>query len=284
MVHGEWALSRFFLFLFSCRLSLVSCLLSPVSIVHAQGVQFNIARTITIEDKAAIDGDIVSLSPKVESLVRSTKSFDERMYGVLNVEPMMVYRTLTTLPVAKQGEVMMNVTTLGGAITVGDYVTSSEISGKGQKAEGLAGYMVGVAMGNFDGKGATASADFKGKKYPMGRVKVNVGIGPASPVITKAAGGILGTLRQLATAIMFNISASKQAERIVRYILAVLIAVIIIYVSYKTFGANVTKGMEAIGRNPLAKGSIQAMITMNIILLVISVIAGVALSMIVISL
>jgi hypothetical protein len=42
--------------------------------------------------------------------------------------------------------------------------------------------------------------------------------------------------------------------------------------------------MEAIGRNPLAKGSIQAMITMNIILLVISVIAGVALSLIVISL
>lgn len=262
-------------------LTLFFCIVSPV---FAQGVQFNIARTIPIEDKAAIDGDIVSLSPKVESLIRSTKSFDERMYGVLNVDPMMVYRTLKSLPVAKQGEVMMNVTTLGGAITVGDYVTSSEIAGKGQRAEGLAGYMVGVAMGNFDGKNASQSADFKGKKYPMGRVKVNVGIGPASPVITKAAGGILGTLRQLATAIMFNIAASKQAERIIRYILAILIAVIIIYVSYKTFGANVTKGMEAIGRNPLAKGSIQAMITMNIILLVISVIAGVALSLVVISL
>lgn len=253
-------------------------------VVSAQGVQFNIARTITIEDMDAIDGDIVSLSLKKETLIRSTKAFDERMYGVLARDPVMVYRTLTTLPVAKQGEVNMNVTTLGGPIEVGDYVTSSPIAGKGQHAEGLAGYMVGVAMQNFDGKGASQSADFQGKKYPMGKIKVNVGIGPASPVITKASGGILGTLKQLATAIMFNISASKQAERIVRYILAVLIAIVIIYVSYKTFGANVTKGMEAIGRNPLAKGSIQAMITMNIILLVISVIAGVALSLIVISL
>lgn len=264
---------------------LILCFLTIFPIrIFAQGVQFNIARTITIEDKDAINGDIVSLSLKKETLIRSTKSFDERMYGVLARDPVMVYRTLTTLPVAKQGEVLMNVTTLGGPIEVGDYVTSSPIAGKGQHAEGLAGYMVGVAMGNFDGKGATASADYQGKKYPMGMVKVNVGIGPASPIITKATGGILGTLKQLATAIVFNISTSKQAERIIRYILAVLIAVIIIYVSYKTFGANITKGMEAIGRNPLAKGSIQAMITMNIILLVISVLAGVALSLIVISL
>jgi hypothetical protein len=144
--------------------------------------------------------------------------------------------------------------------------------------------MLGVALSAFDGKGATQSATYNGKQYPIGRVKVTVGIGPASPVITKAAGGILGTLRQLATAILFNISASKQAERIIRYILAVLIAVIIIYVSYKTFGNNITKGMEAIGRNPLAKSSIQAMITLNIILLIISVIAGVALSLVIISL
>jgi hypothetical protein len=261
------------------------CLLGIFAIpANAQGVQFNIARTITIEDKDAVNGDIVSLSLKKETLIRSTKSFDERMYGVLARDPVMVYRTLSTLPVAKQGEVLMNVTTLGGPIEVGDYVTSSPIAGKGQHAEGLAGYMVGVAMGNFDGKGATASADYQGKKYPMGMVKVNVGIGPASPIITKASGGILGTLKQLATAIVFNISTSKQAERIIRYILAVLIAVIIIYVSYRTFGANITKGMEAIGRNPLAKGSIQAMITMNIILLVISVLAGVALSLIIISL
>ncbi len=252
--------------------------------VFAQIPLFNLARTLTIEDNDAADGDIVSLTKNNESLTRSAKTFDERMYGVLVFKPVMVYRTLPTLPVVRQGDAYVNVTTLGGAIEVGDFVTSSPIPGKGQKAEGLAGYMLGVAITGFDGNGATASAEFQGKTYPMGQVKVTVGIGPASPVITKAAGGIFGTLKQLATAIMFNISTSKQAERIIRYILAVLIAIVIIYVSYRTFGRNVTKGIEAIGRNPLAKASIQAMITLNIILLAITVIAGVALALVVISL
>jgi len=267
------ALVMFFLLVFPLRRS-----------ASAQELHFNIARTIVIDDKDAIDGDIMSLASRKEALTRSAKNSDERMFGVLIANPVMVYRTLSTLPVARDGEAVVNVTMMGGAIEVGDYITSSPIAGKGQKAEGLAGYMVGVALGNFDGKNASASADFGGKKYPIGRVKINVGIGPASPVITKAAGGILGTLRQLATAILFNISTSKQAERIIRYILAVLIAVVIIYISYRTFGRNVTKGIEAIGRNPLAKGSIQAMITLNIILLALSCIVGVALSLVIISL
>jgi hypothetical protein len=252
--------------------------------VYAQGLQFNIARTITIDDPDAVDGDIMSLSKKNETLVRAAKAYDERMYGALVADPVMVYRTLSTLPVSRNGDAMVNVTMLGGAIEVGDYVTSSPITGKGQKAEGFAGYMLGVALTGFDGKVASESADFQGKKYPAGQVKVSVGVGPASPVLTKAAGGILGTLKQLATAIMFNISTSKQAERIIRYILAILIVIVIIYISYKTFGRNVTRGIEAIGRNPLAKNTIQAMITLNIILLAISCIAGVALALVIISL
>jgi len=256
----------------------------PFHAVQAQILQFNIARTMVIDDAAAVDGDIMSLSQKNETLVRATKAYDERMYGVLEADPVMVYRTLPTLPVSRNGDAMVNVTMLGGAIDVGDYVTSSPIAGKGQKAEGLAGYMAGVALTGFDGKNATSSADFQGKKYAAGQVKVSVGIGPASPVLTKAAGGILGTLKQLATAIMFNIGTSKQTERIIRYILAIIIAVVIFYISYRTFGRNVTQGIEAIGRNPLAKNTIQAMITLNIILLAISCIAGVALALVIISL
>jgi len=255
--------------------------------VFAQGLltlQFNIARTLVIDDKDAIDGDLMSLEVGKEALVRSAKDSDERMFGVLVADPVMVYRTLPTLPVARDGEAMANVTTLGGPIVVGDYITSSPIPGKGQKGQGVAGYMAGVALGNFDGKGITTTITYQGKKYPVGQVKINVGIGPASPVLTKAAGGLLGTLKQLSTAIIYNISTSQQAEKIIRYILAVLIAVIIFYISYRTFGTNVTKGIEAIGRNPLAKGTIQAMITLNIILLIVSCLAGVALALVIISL
>ena len=257
---------------------------APVFAQNLPNLQFNIARTLVIDDKSAVDGDIMSLSIGKESLVRSAKDSDERMFGVLVADPVMVYRTLPTLPVARDGEAMVNVTTLGGAIEVGDYVTSSPIAGKGQKGQGVAGYMVGVALGNFDGKNVTTSLTYQGKKYPFGQVQINVGIGPASPVLTKAAGGLLGTLKQLSTAIIYNISTSQQAERVIRYILAVLIAIVIFYISYRTFGTNVTKGIEAIGRNPLAKGTIQAMITLNIILLIISCLSGVALALVIISL
>lgn len=271
----------FILLLFVCEISL----LLPQG-VRAAGEfpQFNIARTLVIDDPEAIDGDIVTYGIEAKSLVRSAKSFDERMYGVLVANPVMVYRTLPTLAVTRQGDAYVNVTTLGGAIVVGDYITSSPIAGKGQKAEGLAGYMLGVSMEAFDGNGATGSANFQDTQYPMGTIKVSIGIGPASPIVSRAAGGFLGTLKQVATAIMFNISSSKQAERIIRWILAILIILVVIYISYRTFGRNVTKGIEAIGRNPLAKGSIQAMITLNIILLGITVVAAVGLALVMISL
>jgi len=262
---------------------IVILLSAPAFHAFAQ-LQFNVARTIQIDDKSAVDGDIVALSLKKQSLIRTTVLSDPRTYGILVADPVMVYRTLPSLAVARDGDAMVNITTRGGAISVGDYITSSPITGKGEKAQGLTGYMVGVALDNFDGRGATQSVNYLGKKYMAGKIAVSIGIGPASPVVAKAAGGVLGTLRQLATAIMFNISTSQQAEKIIRYILAVLVAVIIIYVSYRAFGKNVTQGIESIGRNPLAKGTIQAMITLNIILLAISCIAGVALALVIISL
>ena len=281
----RWKLFQWVTYVFIIFLLLQGFIRSaPVFAQNLPNLQFNIARTLVIDDKSAIDGDIMSLSVGKESLVRSAKDSDERMFGVLVADPVMVYRTLPTLPVARDGEAMVNVTTLGGPIVVGDFVTSSGIPGKGQKGQGVAGYMVGVALGNVDGTNVTTSVTYQGKKYPIGQVKVNVGIGPASPVLTKAAGGLLGTLKQLSTAIIYNISTSQQAERVIRYILAVIIAVVIFYISYRTFGTNVTKGIEAIGRNPLAKGTIQAMITLNIILLLVSCLSGVALALVIISL
>ncbi len=265
-------------------LSMFLFVLAGLHPANAQGILFNAARTLIIDDKDAVTGDIVSLGTANETVSRSKKIFDERMYGVLVVDPIILYRTLSTLPVVHQGDVVVNVTLLGGPILVGDYITSSPLAGKGQKAEGINGYMLGIALTNFDGKNTTTSVDFEGKKYPTGTVKVSVGIGPASPVLMKTASGLLGSLQQLAGSGLFKINVDKQAEKVVRYVLAILISIIIISVNYRLFGHNVTTGIEAMGRNPLAKQSIQAMIVFNIILLALSCIAGVILSLVIISL
>jgi hypothetical protein len=178
----------------------------------------------------------------------------------------------------------VNVTTAGGPIAIGDYITSSTLPGKGEKAPEASGYMLGAALATFDGKEGGTPVTVDGKPYQQGKVLVAIGIGPASPILFKAGGGIMGTIKQITNAIMYNIKSSKSFERITRIILAALVALLVIYVSFRTFGKNVTKGIEAIGRNPLAKNSIQAMIIMNVILILVVSIGGIILALVIVSL
>jgi F0F1-type ATP synthase membrane subunit c/vacuolar-type H+-ATPase subunit K len=257
-------------------------LFGPFLKVQAQAPEFNIATTFEIVDKSAVDGDIMSLSPDKSTITRSTKTGDDKMYGVLVLHPQMVYRTMDSIPLARSGTAQVNVTTMGGAIKVGDYITSSTIPGKGQRALELSGYMIGVALANFDGTGGT-NADSAGK-VKQGKILVAIGIGPASPVLIRAAGGALGQVRQIVNAIWYNISQSKQVERLLRLILAAILVLLVIYISYRSFGKNITKGIEAIGRNPLAKASIQAMIILNVILIFVVCLGGIVLALLIISL
>lgn len=250
---------------------------------EAQTPQFNISNTLPIKDAEAVDGDIVSLAQENETLVRTAVAYDEKTYGVLVAVPVMVYRTAPGLAVARSGDALVNITTLGGPIEVGDYITSSPIPGKGQKATELTGYMVGVALTSFDGS-TGAALDWQGNKVQSGKIKLAVGIGPASPVLIKAVGGPLGTLRQMAVALLYNIRTSKQFERIIRYIIAALVAISTIFINFRTFGRNITKGIEAIGRNPLAKVAIQSMIVVNVILIAIVSLGGITLALAILSL
>jgi hypothetical protein len=250
--------------------------------VQAQIPEFNIATTLVIDDKAAVDGDIMALSTDKSTLTRSATIGDSKMYGVLVQNPKMVYRTIDTIPLARSGTAFVNVTTTGGNIKVGDYITSSQVAGKGMKASDANGYMIGVALDNFDGTGGT-NAD-TGGNIKQGRILVAIGIGPASPVLSKSGGGVFGTLKQVVNSIWYNISQSKQVERLIRFLLAIILVLLVIYISYRTFGKNVTKGIEAIGRNPLAKTSIQAVIIMNIVLIFLVSLGGIILALLIISL
>lgn len=251
--------------------------------VYAQAPEFNIALTITIADGESVDGDIMSLDEEKGTLVRSKVPYDNKMYGVLVEKPQIVYKTTTDIPISRSGNAYINVTNIGGEIKRGDFITSSQIAGKGQKGGDSGGYMVGVALENWDGNSGD-NIDFNGNSYRQGRVLTAIGVGPASPVLVKAIGGILGTLRQLAQAIVYNVGASRLFDRLIRYILAVIVALTSIYMSFRMFGKNVSKGIEAIGRNPLAKASIQAMIIMNVALILLVSLGGVLLALVIISL
>lgn len=254
------------------------------TIVRADSLGSGTISTHTVKDKAAEDGDIVSLTDEKDILALTSVSYDEKMWGVVDLHPVVVVRNVgMDTPIVRIGETMVNVTTINGPIHIGDYVTSSEIPGKGQKATDSTGYVLGVAMENFteaDGK----IIDALGKEVSVGKIKVSVGIGPTTPFIQKVSGGFLGGLQYTSSLFIYALATSKQTEKIIRYILAILVAITSLSISFRSFGRNVTKGIESIGRNPLAKGSIQSMIIVNVVLIALVSIGGIVLSLIIISL
>lgn len=250
-------------------------LFSPAP-TKAVGIRFDMAVTHeTAEDAAS--GDIVSLNQE-GLLIRTQVENDTRMFGVVNLNPTLVIRGKSGLPVSRSGQITVNITTLGGPVIPGDYITSSLIPGKGQKASQLSGYMLGVALEPFaetDG----VETDFEGKKIREGTLRVEVGIGPASPVLIKAQGGIFGTFKQLLANALYNLSVSQKLDRVIRYFIAALVALTVVFVNFFTFGKNISRGIEAIGRNPLAKYAIQSMIIVNVLMIVVVTIGGVFVSL-----
>lgn len=248
---------------------------------HAQSVPgMNVAQTLGITDPGAVEGDIVSLTQNSGEVELSKTLGDARMYGVLQEQPLVVYKTTEDIPVVSAGEVTVNATTFGGPIIQGDFVTSSEIPGKAQKAEAnMRGYMLGYALnglGDQDGE----PIEHQGKQIRQGKIRVLLNIRP----ISFTGGNIFATLQQVQASSVDLIKDQKSRDRYFRYFIALIIVLGTIYFSYRTFGKNVTKGIEGIGRNPLARGSIQAMIVLNMILIGAVCIGGMVLALLVISL
>lgn len=267
---------RRFGFVFVC---VVLFLFLGIVQIEAQVPGTNIARTLGITDQAAIEGDIVSLTQNTDELELSKTVGDAKMYGVLVLDPLVVYRTNENIPVVTNGEVLVNVTTLGGPIVQGDFVTSSEIAGKGMRAESnLRGYMLGYALTGL-GEGEGTEFQYQDKTLRQGQVRVLLNIRP----ISYTGGNIFATLQQAQAASVDIIRDQRSRDRYFRYFIALLIVIFTVYFSYRTFGKNVSKGIEGIGRNPLAKTSIQAMIVLNMILIGAVCLGGMILALLVIS-
>ncbi len=93
-----------------------------------------VVNSYKLADKSAVDGDLISSTKN--GLIRSTIPFDSQLFGVVSLKPLGAYRSLDAadVPVARNGTANVNVTTLGGKITRGGVITTSEDAGKGQNA------------------------------------------------------------------------------------------------------------------------------------------------------
>lgn len=253
------------------------------SSVRAQNEGLDVASVYEVADTQAEEGDILVASEN--GLIRASQGFDSKIFGVLVEQPILVIRSSdpTAKPVVRSGIADVNVTTLNGPIKYGDYITSSQITGKGMKAAG-SGYVIGIALAAFDpstGSGQVEQIDGPKGKVSLG--KIQVAIKPEYPTLSaqNSTSRLLGTI---GSAFLENVSDPKKLTEVIRYIAAGLVVLLSFTFGFLTFSRSIIKSMEALGRNPLAKTTIQLSIIINIGLLVATGIIGIVASILIIRL
>ena len=240
----------------------------PLPIVYAQSGQKGVEVTSVFEiaDEEAVDGDIISA--QANGLMRSSIGFDNKMFGVIQDQPLLVYRAETQgKPVVRSGVAQVNVTTLNGPISYGDLITSSTIPGKGQKAL-AAGPTLGIALAGFKGE--------------SGQIPVAIRIESATQAGSLTAVGSIFNL--LGLNLLENLQDPKKFTEVIRYIAAGLVVLLGFTFAFLTFSRSIIKAIEAIGRNPLARTTLQLSIILNLVLLIATGLIAIVASILIIRL
>lgn len=245
----------------------------------AQPPQANFTNTFDIADEKAADGDVLMSTDK--GIVRADSSYSTRIFGVLQENPVAVYRSsnLGAQPVARTGVGMVNLTTVNGSIQKGDFLTSSDIAGKAQKAT-QSGYVLGSALADFnEGSGEKITVD--GRTVYSGKVEVALRIEYAEINSSRNFARLLDAFNE---ALFKNLQNPEEFTQIIRYILAGLVILLSFVLGYLSFTRSSLKSIEAIGRNPLARGSIMMSLALHIGLTIATIAIGVGLAILLVRL
>jgi hypothetical protein len=258
---------------------LISAAFLTRSWVGAQELNLSIATTYNINDQNAVDGDVMCFDHEGKGqLNRCAFESDDRIFGILTDKPQVVLRGgASQKPLTRQGNVMVNVSTINGNIDASDYVTSSEIAGKAEKATQVSGWVIGRALKPFSTNDGTKSTH-KNKQISTGQIPIALSIGPAE-ILPK--GNILDKMGFL---LLKNVQAPGGATIFLRYIIAGLVTILVTAFAFTNFGHNITKGVESVGRNPLASRNIQFIVLVNVVLIAMVTIGGIILSLAIIRL
>lgn len=224
-----------------------------------------IAVFVEVSEKNAVEGSIVSF--KNGKYVLTTSPGDTDLFGVINDHPSISFQETITpnaRPVISNGTTPVLVNASNGKIKRGDFITSSTTPGVGQRAgDTLTGFVVGTALED--------QKESSGNKVE--KILVNVDIkGTGNVQETTVKTDLLKLLRLGAKA------PSTNPVTTLRYLLAAIVALISFILGFVFFGRVAGKGMEALGRNPLAARLIQLGIVFNLGLTIAIMAAGLALA------
>lgn len=234
--------------------------------VSAQEETSGVAQYISLNYQGVQDGDIISATDK--GYVRSTQEYDPSVYGVVTLNPAVALESKglqNAQPVSTSGKVKVRVSTANGSIAAGDYITTSNVAGVGQKAPDN-GYLIGTAMESWS----------ESDTNKIGKILVSLNIG-SSPYAGLSKNLIESFRAAVASPFVTPLAA-------LRYIFAGLTALTAFGLGFFYFGRVARSGIEAIGRNPMAGRTIEISIIMHIVMTLLISIIGLAIAYLILTL
>lgn len=244
----------------------LGCLLAVAVVtgapVRAQVNDGSIARTYAVSGTQPVSGDIISLDRTKQTLHLADVPNDASLYGVVVSDPVILLQSSgTNVPIVTSGDATVNVTTEGGPIAPGDFITSSSVPGKGRLATSTDTFVLGMALAAFPASTTPASA----KAPASGSIPVLIEIGPYAN--HQASSGETATGTAATAAQSKQQTPSLGVPVFVRYLLAAIVAIGSVSLAFRNFGSSIRDSIISVGRNPLAKSSIQSMVILNAILI-----------------
>lgn len=252
----EMKINSFIIFLFS-----ILGLFFLKTEIYAQVDSSGYALSVPINELGVINGDLICTYP--EGNRRCKNEYDTSLFGVISDNPAVSVEDSeleNSHFLVTSGITDVRVSSANGNISEGDFITSSNVPGIGQRAT-KNGYVVGSAIESFE----------SGNLNTIGTIQVVINVHPESS-LTGARGNLLQFIREGISVPIFSPVES------LRYLLAVAIVLISFTLGMIYFGRASRAGIEAVGRNPLAKRVIQFTVIMNIVLTIVIVIVGLAIA------
>ena len=215
----------------------------PGKATGSKSISNGISVVLPVEADRAEEGDIIRFADGQYSV--SNQEYDSAIYGVIDSEaPIVVGGTggRKEFPVLSSGIALVKVSSKNGRIMAGDKVTSSSVSGAGMKAL-QEGSTIGVALRDAQNDDPS--------KIERIQIALNIhSIEPSRPLVASPSKGL-------------------------RYLLAFFVGGISVVVGFVYFGKIATKGVEAVGRNPLAARIIWLGVGIHLLLTVVIILSGV---------
>lgn len=219
--------------------------------------------TYTIDGADIESGDIISFDIETEKYSLSQEENDDTVFGVVDTNPILVFRTdPDKIPIVQEDTVLVNVSTLGGDIEIGDPIITSQLQGIGQRGD-KGDNIIGYALDSFNQTLSSNTEVYDGETVYTGSIAVT---------LISAEPELLITQRSLSVQ-----DSGKDTPSVIltfRYVAAALFILGAFGFIFKNFGPNVAQGVKSVGRNPLAKSTIQSMVVFNLVIVfLISVVA-----------